>query len=195
MSNNVHFDLRANDDKVPKNVSSVTIHPSVTTIGDMAFWKCSNLTSLILPDSITTIGAYAFWGCIALKQRLPNGINNNANTETWLQQRLDNLPLHQSLYNATTLTKEILLDLIHLHKARLTTTDAMGMTPLHVLCANPNVGSLEMIQILTDAKPEVALMTTVCGHTPLMLLLQLKGFQLNEYCHEEDGKTGTTTTS
>ena len=64
----------------------------------------------------------------------------------------------------------------------------MGMTPLHVLCGNLNVTSLEMTQTLTDAEPDAALKTTVTGHTPLMMLLKLRGIQRNEYYHEEDGQ-------
>ena len=36
---------------------------SVTTIGDYAFWGCSNLTSVTIPDSVTRVGNAAFYGC------------------------------------------------------------------------------------------------------------------------------------
>lgn len=45
---------------------SVTIPNSVTLIGDSAFSDCSSLTSITLPDSITHIGGYAFDGCRGL---------------------------------------------------------------------------------------------------------------------------------
>ena len=35
----------------------------ITTIGDSAFYLCSNLKSLNIPDSVTSIGNYAFEGC------------------------------------------------------------------------------------------------------------------------------------
>ena len=36
----------------------------VTTIGNLAFKKCTNLTSITIPNSVTTIGACAFLYCI-----------------------------------------------------------------------------------------------------------------------------------
>ena len=39
--------------------------PSVTTIGAYAFYECSSLTSISMP-SVTTIGGYAFYNCNAL---------------------------------------------------------------------------------------------------------------------------------
>jgi len=38
----------------------------VTSIGDRAFWKCTNLTSVTIPDSVTRIGLWAFSRCSSL---------------------------------------------------------------------------------------------------------------------------------
>ena len=38
----------------------------VTSIGDRAFWKCTNLTSVTIPDSVTRIGRSAFNSCSSL---------------------------------------------------------------------------------------------------------------------------------
>lgn len=38
----------------------------VTSIGDYAFWSCSDLTSVTIPNSVTSIGDYAFSGCMGL---------------------------------------------------------------------------------------------------------------------------------
>ena len=48
------------------NASGKLVIPSkidgypVTSIGDLAFWKCENLTSITIPDSVTSIGYEAF---------------------------------------------------------------------------------------------------------------------------------------
>ena len=39
----------------------------VTSIGDTAFCRCTNLTNIIIPDSVTSLGAEVFWGCESLK--------------------------------------------------------------------------------------------------------------------------------
>lgn len=39
---------------------------AVTSIGDVAFYQCSELTSLTIPDGVTTIGYRAFSGCDGL---------------------------------------------------------------------------------------------------------------------------------
>jgi hypothetical protein len=49
-----------------KNITSVTIPSSVTTIGNTAFNNCSGLTSVTIPNSVTTLGIQAFEGCILL---------------------------------------------------------------------------------------------------------------------------------
>jgi hypothetical protein len=45
------------------SLTSVTIGPSVTSIGYRAFEWSFSLTNAIIPDSVTSIGDYAFWNC------------------------------------------------------------------------------------------------------------------------------------
>ena len=46
--------------------TKVVINTDVTTIGNYAFYDCTNITSLTIPDSVTTIGEWAFSGCTSL---------------------------------------------------------------------------------------------------------------------------------
>ncbi|MGM9837235.1 MAG: leucine-rich repeat protein [Paludibacteraceae bacterium] len=44
-------------------VTNLVIPNGVTSIGNYAFYNCSNLTSIIIPESVTDIGEYAFGNC------------------------------------------------------------------------------------------------------------------------------------
>jgi len=56
---------------------SVTIPNSVTSIGNYAFYGCSNLTSVTIPNSVTSIGNYAFYGCSSLTSvTIPNSVTS-----------------------------------------------------------------------------------------------------------------------
>jgi hypothetical protein len=44
----------------------------VTTIGESAFYFCTELTNIDIPSSVTAAGAYAFYGCSGGLQALPS---------------------------------------------------------------------------------------------------------------------------
>lgn len=52
--------------RVNHSITSVTLPPSLTSIGNDAFNGAMNLTSVIMPNSVTEIGAWAFKNCWAL---------------------------------------------------------------------------------------------------------------------------------
>lgn len=47
-------------------ISSITLSSSLSSIGNYAFNRCSNLTSIVLPSSLSSIGEYAFYNCSSL---------------------------------------------------------------------------------------------------------------------------------
>ena len=54
-------------------IKSIIINEGVTSIGNYAFYSCSNLTSVTIPNSVTSIGNSAFSGCSSIMQvHIPN---------------------------------------------------------------------------------------------------------------------------
>ena len=51
----------------------MTIPDSVTSIGDEAFEKCTNLTNVMIQSSVTSIGEWVFYNCYKLKSLVFNG--------------------------------------------------------------------------------------------------------------------------
>ena len=49
-----------------RDIKSVIIKNGVTSIGNIAFYYCSNLTSVTIPEGVTSIGHLAFDGCSGL---------------------------------------------------------------------------------------------------------------------------------
>ena len=60
------FDHSAPWQSLSNTIVSVYIGEGVTSIGDNAFYGCTEIGDIILPDSLTTIGTKAFESCIGL---------------------------------------------------------------------------------------------------------------------------------
>ena len=60
---------------VRANITSITIEPGVTTIGNSSFYGCSSMASVSLPEGLTTIGNSSFYGCTGLVSvNIPAGV-------------------------------------------------------------------------------------------------------------------------
>lgn len=59
------------------SIKSIVIVSNVTSIGNYAFYDCSDLTSITIPNSVTSIGDSAFFRCSSLTNiTLPNCVNS-----------------------------------------------------------------------------------------------------------------------
>ena len=64
------------DISIPSSVTYESIEYTVTSIGDNAFYLCSNLQSVEIPNSISTIGYAAFDNCTNLYSVIiPNSVS------------------------------------------------------------------------------------------------------------------------
>ncbi len=55
--------------------SVIPVDDIVTSIGEHAFYRCTQLTSIAIPDSVTSIGGSAFYDCSALTSITVDGNN------------------------------------------------------------------------------------------------------------------------
>ena len=65
---------------IPSSVEHNNVTYSVTSIGDSAFYDCSDLTSISIPNSVTSIGSSAFRECSGLTSvSIPNSVTSIGN--------------------------------------------------------------------------------------------------------------------
>ena len=89
---------------------------------------------------------------------------------------MNNLPTRHVCYHygynntSSSSTFDNLSTLIRENKQALTTTDAMAMTPLHILCCNPHA-TAEAIQIIANVQPALLNQADMTGYTPLRLFM------------------------
>jgi len=66
------FEYTGDTKSIPKNITHVQFHPSVTEVHDEAFKDCTKLKEIVLSDSINIIGNGSFKGCKRLKRVVLN---------------------------------------------------------------------------------------------------------------------------
>ena len=74
-----NYDYDSNQSPVYNNsdVKKIVIEDGVTSIGELAFYKCSSLTNITIPDSVTCIEYAAFHGCSSLSSiTIPNSVTS-----------------------------------------------------------------------------------------------------------------------
>ncbi len=163
------------------SLRSINIPMGVKTIGKEAFGYCELLQSIHIPNTVETVEEDAFVGCDALQQRLKNGTNYHSDINTWLRQRFDNLPIHEACYYANNnddaqSAVDHLSTIVQENKQTLVATDAMGMTPLHILCCNPNI-TAEMVRVIVEQGESSSLIETdVTESTPMQLFMRCRGY-------------------
>ena len=58
-----YFGTEAPWDTKKLNINNIVIGQNVTTVGNLAFYGCTNVTSIEIPNTVTSIGFFAFKGC------------------------------------------------------------------------------------------------------------------------------------
>ena len=74
------------------------IPDSVTSIGGMAFCRCSSLQSVTIPDSVTSIGDGAFSGCESLQSvTIPDSVTRSGDGAFWDCESLQSVTIPDSV--------------------------------------------------------------------------------------------------
>ncbi len=85
---------------IPETVTNEGVAYAVTSIGDYAFYLCSELTSITIADGVTNIGYGSFGGCTAIKSiYLPDNIEQIGSYAFWKCQGLTSVDLGNNLKN------------------------------------------------------------------------------------------------
>jgi hypothetical protein len=147
---------------------NINIPPSVIRIVD-AFEDCESLTTIAITNPSIYISD-DFINCTLLNQRRHDGINYNIDTSKWLLQRFNDLPIHQACYDAKVTPEKLSSLILYDNEGTVSSTDAMNMTALHILCSNPNVNA-ELIRIVKCAIPKAVVMTDLAGMIPIDIFI------------------------
>lgn len=76
-----------------KSFSSVVIAEGITSVGDNAFFGCTQLSSIVIPDSIVSIGDMVFYGCTGLSEIKFNGALTSIGDEAFARSGVKSISL------------------------------------------------------------------------------------------------------
>jgi hypothetical protein len=149
----------------------INIPATVTKIGERAFENCPVLQVIDIPHQAEVyyddyVDRYVFDGCKLLSTTLEKHGTDG------MKGRFDALPIHQTCYNfnndTTHADNNSIINYFHSlqdNDTALLQVDIMGMTPLHILCANPAV-TKDMIKQLYIKNTEAGAVRNVNDMLP-----------------------------
>ncbi len=80
------------------NLSKATIAEGVTSIGNSAFYGCSSLSEIIIPESVTSIGSGVFSDCSSLSAvTIPEGVTSIGNSAFYGCSSLSEITIPESV--------------------------------------------------------------------------------------------------
>lgn len=148
-----------------------------------AFHDCRELMNISLPENTKWVGAqmnFPFHNSFYLKGYLESF---SSESHAWLEQRFNNLPLHQVCYDSD-VTLERIRSAISLacNNDMVKAVDDVGMTAMHTLVCNPFASSLmmkEVAHVNSMVDQMVCKAKCTAGLTPLDLYLEVNNLRTN----------------
>lgn len=150
-----------------------TQHSNLEYIQEEAFFCCPNLQFINVPSNIISISTAAFNHANTIP--ITSTSLNQEQLLHWFQHGYDTLPLHQLCYrNIHALTQDKLVSIPN-NDPSLTHQDECGLTPLHIVCSNPQA-TIRVIKHIYNKHPEAATRMVVSANTtPWHMYLVAKG--------------------
>jgi hypothetical protein len=185
-------------------------YSTIQTINSYTFHKCTSLQFINIPTTVTTIKYGAIAWCPVLQiidiphqaEVDPRAFDTCPLLRTTLEEhgadsikgRFDALPIHQACYKPNdTIATNDMINYFHSlqdNDPALLQVDIMGMTPLHILCANPGA-TKDMIEQLYRKNTAALTVRNVNDMLPWHMYVVNKDKRFcmfNEY-KDEDGET------
>jgi hypothetical protein len=176
----------------------------------LTFYKCTSLQCISIPTTVTAIEIGAFAKCHVLQiidiprqaevnpdafEHCPllNRALEECGTDC-IQGRFDALPIHQTCYNFnndTTNANDAIINYFHSlqdNDQDLLQVDIMGMTPLHILCANP-AATKDMIKQLYSKNIEAAVARNINNMLPWHMCVvstDIHEYEIDEYVNADE---------